>query len=165
MAADAKRPRSDREVSRSSARLGAVQALYQMDIAGTGLAEVLAQFGSGRIGEIFEDGECGEADFDFLKDIVEGVVREQHEVDRAVEKHLAASWTLGRLDSTLRALLRAGAYELMFRPDVPARVTITEYVNVARAFFEEEEPRVVNGVLDALAHAHRPSEFGTDAHR
>ena len=159
MAADAKRKRSDREVSRSSARLGAVQALYQMDIAGTDFSEVLAQFGAGRMGEIFEDGECGEADFAFLKDIVEGVVREQHGIDRAVEDHLAAAWTLGRLDSTLRAVLRAGAYELMFRPDVPARVSITEYVDVAHAFFEAEEPRVVNGVLDALARAHRPAEF------
>jgi transcription antitermination protein NusB len=159
MAADAKRSRSDREVSRSSARLGAVQALYQMDIAGTDFAEVLAQFGAGRMGETFEDGECGEADFAFLKDIVEGVVREQHGIDRAVEDHLAAAWTLGRLDSTLRAVLRAGAYELMFRPDVPARVSITEYVDVAHAFFEAEEPRVVNGVLDALARAHRPEEF------
>jgi N utilization substance protein B len=159
MAADAKRKRSDREVSRSSARLGAVQALYQMDIAGTDFAEVLAQFGAGRLGETFEDGECGEADFEFLKDIVEGVVREQHGIDRAVEDHLAAAWTLGRLDSTLRAVLRAGAYELMFRADVPARVSITEYVDVAHAFFEAEEPRVVNGVLDALARAHRPAEF------
>jgi transcription antitermination protein NusB len=159
MAADAKRSRSDREVSRSSARLGAVQALYQMDIAGTDFAEVLAQFGAGRMGETFEDGECGEADFAFLKDIVEGVVREQHGIDRAVEDHLAAAWTLGRLDSTLRAVLRAGAYELMFRADVPARVSITEYVDVAKAFFEAEEPRVVNGVLDALARAHRPEEF------
>jgi transcription antitermination protein NusB len=161
MAADAKRSRSNREVSRSSARLGAVQALYQMDIAATDMSEVLAQFGAGRMGETFEDGECGEADFAFLKDIVEGVVRSQHEIDRAVENHLASAWTLGRLDSTLRALLRAGAYELMYRTDVPARVVINEYVDVARAFFEEEEPRVVNGVLDALAHARRAGEFGT----
>jgi transcription antitermination protein NusB len=159
MAADAKRSRSNREVSRSSARLGAVQALYQMDIAGTDFSEVLAQFGAGRMGETFEDGQCGEADFAFLKDIVEGVVREQHRIDRAIEDHLAAAWTLGRLDSTLRAVLRAGAYELMFRADVPARVSITEYVDVAHAFFEAEEPRVVNGVLDALARAHRAAEF------
>jgi transcription antitermination protein NusB len=159
MAADAKRSRSNREVSRSSARLGAVQALYQMDIAGTDFSEVLAQFGAGRMGETFEDGECGEADFAFLEDIVEGVVREQHGIDRAIEDHLAAAWTLGRLDSTLRAVLRAGAYELMFRPDVPARVSITEYVDVAHAFFDDEEPRVVNGVLDALARDHRAAEF------
>ena len=157
--ADPNRTRSGREVSRSSARLGAVQALYQMDIAGTDLSEVLAQFGAGRMGELFEDGECGEADFAFLKDIVEGVVSRQREVDRAIEGHLAAKWTLGRLDSTLRALLRAGAYELLFRADVPARVTINEYVDVARAFFDDEEPRVVNGVLDAVARAHRASEL------
>ena len=165
MAADPNRVRSDREVSRSSARLGAVQALYQMDIAGTDFSQVLAEFGAGRMGEIFEDGECGEADFAFLKDIVEGVVREQNEVDRAVESHLAANWTLSRLDSTLRALLRAGAYELIFRTDVPARVAITEYVDVAHAFFEDDEPRVVNGVLDALAHARRAREFDTAATR
>jgi N utilization substance protein B len=159
--ADPKRTRSGREVSRSSARLGAVQALYQMDIAGTDFSEVLAQFGTGRMGEVFEDGECGEADFAFLKDIVEGVVTRQREVDLAIEGHLAAKWTLGRLDSTLRALLRAGAYELLFRPDVPARVTINEYVDVARAFFDDEEPRVVNGVLDAIARAHRAAELGS----
>jgi transcription antitermination protein NusB len=163
MATGAKRSRSEREVSRSSARLGAVQALYQMDIAGTDFVEVLAQFCAGRIGEIFEDGECGEADFAFLKDIVEGVVREQGEVDRQVNGHLAAGWRLARLDSTLRAVLRAGAYELMFRLDVPARVTISEYVDVAHAFFEGDEPRVVNGVLDALARKHRPSELSTGA--
>ena len=138
-------------MSRSSARLGAVQALYQMDIAGTDFAEVLAQFGAGRIGEIFEDGECGEADFAFLKDIVEGVVREQGEVDRQVNGHLAAGWRLARLDSTLRAVLRAGAYELMFRVDVPARVTITEYVDVAHAFYDKRESGFVNGLLDAIS--------------
>lgn len=151
--------RSRRDVARSAARLGAVQALYQMDIAGTDLADVLAEFGSGRLGETFENGECGEADFTLLRDIVEGVVGDQRLIDRSINAHLASGWTLGRLDSTLRAVLRAAAYELLFRSDIPGRVTISEYVDVAHAFFDGEEPRVVNGVLDALARERRPDEF------
>lgn len=159
MAASGTRYRSPREISRSSARLGAVQALYQMDIAGTDVADVLAQFGTARLGETFENGECGPADIAFLGDIVEGVVREQRAIDAAVDDHLAAGWTLGRLDSTLRAVLRAGGYELMFRDDIPPRATISEYVDVAHAFFDGDEPGVVNGVLDALARERRPQEF------
>ena len=148
-----------RDVSRSAARLGAVQALYQMDIAGTDLADVLAEFGSVRLGEIFENGECGEADFAFLKDTVEGVVRDQRLIDRSIEAHLASGWTLARLDSTLRAVLRAAVYEILFREDVPVRVTISEYIDVAHAFFSGEEPGVVNAILDALARERRPDEF------
>jgi N utilization substance protein B len=86
-----------------------------------------------------------------LKDVVEGVVREQLTLDRKVDDCLADEWTLSRLDATLRAILRAGAYELMFRQDVPAKAAISEYVDVTLAFFEEDEPKFVNGVLDALA--------------
>lgn len=157
--AAARSRRSRRDVARSAARLGAVQALYQMDIAGTDLADVLAEFGSVRLGETFENGECGEADFALLRDIVEGVVRDQRLIDQSVNAHLAPGWTLGRLDATLRAVLRAAAYEVLFRPDIPGRVTISEYVDVAHAFFDGDEPRVVNGVLDALARERRPEEF------
>lgn len=149
LAIDYRKPRFP--VARAAARLGAVQALYQMDLAGTDVGEVLAQFSSRSAGEDFEDGQCGEADFPLLKDIVEGVVREQVTLDRKVDSCLAEGWTLARLDATLRALLRAGAYELMFRHDIPAKASITEYVDVTRAFFEEEEPKFVNGVLDKLA--------------
>ncbi len=144
--------RGPREVSRSAARLGAVQALYQMDIAGTAIEDVLAEYGSTRLGEAFENGECGEADVAFLRDVVMGVLTDQRLIDRTLDKHLAKGWTLPRLDSTLRAILRAGAFELMFREDVPAPAAISEYLNVARAFFEDgEEPSFVNGVLDAVA--------------
>lgn len=149
MAEDLRKPR--RPVARSAARLGAVQALYQMDLAQTEVGEVLAQFSSRSAGEAFDDGECGEADFSFLKDIVEGVVREQLALDRKIETCLAEGWTLPRLDATLRAVLRAGAYEIMFREDVPAKASISEYVDVTRAFFDVDEPKFVNGVLDALA--------------
>lgn len=146
-------------VARSAARLGAVQALYQMDLAGTDVGETLAQFSARAAGEDFDGGDCGEADYKFLKEIVDGVVREQRIVDSAVNATLDKDWPLPRLDSTVRAILRAGAYELIFMERVPARVAISEYVDVARAFFEDEEPKFVNGVLDALARRQRPGEF------
>jgi N utilization substance protein B len=144
---------------RSAARLGAVQALYQMDLSGSDVGETLAQFSSRASGENFEDGQCGEADYRHLKDVVDGVVREQKAIDPAVDKILDKAWPLHRLDSTVRAILRAGAYELMFMDRVPAKVAISEYVDVADAFFGAEEPRFVNGVLNQLARQSRPKEF------
>ena len=155
--------RRPRPVARSAARLGAVQALYQMDIAGTDVGEVLAQFSARASGDSFDEGQCGEADYKLLKEIVDGVVREQPIIDPTVNRTLDAKWPLTRLDATLRSILRAGAYELMFMENVPARATINEYVDVAHAFFEEEEPRFVNGVLDRLARRRRPAEFEAGA--
>jgi N utilization substance protein B len=145
--------------ARSAARLGAVQALYQMDIAGSDVGETLAQFSARAAGENFDDGQCGEADYKFLKEIVDGVVREQATIDISIDQVLDKDWPLPRLDSTVRAILRAAAYELAFMERVPARVAISEYVDIARAFFDDEEPRFVNGVLDALARQKRPEEF------
>ena len=144
---------------RSAARLGAVQALYQMDLSGSDVGETLAQFSSRVMGENFEDGQCGEADYRHLREVVDGVVREQKAIDPVVDQILDKGWPLHRLDSTVRAILRAGAYELMFMDKVPARVAISEYVDVADAFFGEEEPRFVNGVLNKLARMKRPAEF------
>lgn len=144
---------------RSAARLGAVQALYQMDLSGSDVGDTLAQFSARVMGDNFEDGQCGEADYRHLKDVVDGVVREQKTIDPAVDRILDKAWPLHRLDSTVRAILRAGAYELMFMERVPARVAISEYVDVADAFFGEEEPRFVNGVLNRLARQARPAEF------
>jgi transcription antitermination protein NusB len=152
--------RRARPVARSAARLGAVQALYQMDLAGTDVGEVLAQFSSRASGEAFEEGQCGEADYRLLKEIVDGAVREQRTIDPTVSETLDPKWPLTRLDATLRAILRAAAYEIMFMANVPAKVTISEYVDVAHAFFGEEELRFVNGVLDRLARLRRPQEFG-----
>ena len=146
-------------VDRSAARLGAVQALYQMDLSGSDVGETLAQFSSRAMGDNFEDGQCGEADYKHLREVVDGVVREQKTIDPVVDQILDKSWPLHRLDSTVRAILRAGAYELMFMEKVPARVAISEYVDVADAFFDKEEPRFVNGVLDRLARQSRPQEF------
>lgn len=152
-------PRRKPPVARSAARLGAVQALYQMDLAGTDVAEVLAQFSTRASGDAFEDGQCGPADLNFLKEVVDGVVREQRSIDPALDKLLDDGWPLARLDATLRAILRAAAYEIMFMEKVPARVAISEYLDVAHAFFDEQEPRLVNGVLNSLARARRPDEF------
>lgn len=152
-------PRRQPPVTRSAARLGAVQALYQMDLAGTDVGEVLAQFSARASGDAFEEGECGPADFPFLKEIVDGVVREQLTIDPALNRLLDTGWPLARLDATLRAILRAAAYEIMFMENVPSRVAITEYLDVAHAFFSEQEPKLLNGVLNTLARQRRPDEF------
>ena len=152
-------PRRKPPVTRSAARLGAVQALYQMDLAGTDVGEVLAQFSSRAAGDAFDEGQCGPADFSFLKDVVDGVVREQRTIDPALDRLLDKSWPLARLDATLRAILRAAAYEIMFMEKVPARVAINEYLDVAHAFFDEQEPKLLNGVLNTLARQRRPDEF------
>lgn len=151
--------RRGKPVERAAARLGAVQALYQMDISGSDVGETLAQFSSRAAGDNFDDGDCGEADYKHLREVVDGVVREQKTIDPQVDKILDKAWPLHRLDATVRAILRAGAYEIMFMERVPARVAISEYIDVADAFFDKEEPRFVNGVLDRLARLRRPDEF------
>lgn len=151
----------ERAASRSAARLAAVQALYQMDMTGIDLTQVIAEFEAHRLGKEVEGDEYAPAEADFFRDLVEGVVREQLAVDPLIDKQLAQGWRLTRVDSILRAILRAGAYEIMTRKDVPARVVISEYVDIAHAFFAEEEPKVVNGILDQLAHKARPDEFAS----
>jgi transcription antitermination protein NusB len=147
-------------IARSAARLGAVQALYQLDVGGTELGETLAQFSTRVTGNNFDDGETGQADFKYLREVVEGTVREQKLLDPSIDKILDKDWPLHRLGATERAILRAGAFELFFKEGVPARVVITEYLNVADAFFDDgDEPRFINGVLNNLARARRPDEF------
>lgn len=156
-------PRPPREVKpankRGAARLAAVQALYQMEIGGTDLGDVLAEFEVFRLGKELDGLEFRDADPAFFRDIVKGVVDDQLRIDAWVHTALTADWPLKRVDTTLREILRAGAFELAHRKDVPARVAITEYVDVAKAFFVEDEPKIVNGVLDKLARQLRPEEF------
>ncbi len=151
----------NRAASRSAARLAAVQALYQMDMTGIDLTDVIAEFEAHRLGKEIEDCQYADAEAAFFRDLVQGVVREQLEIDPLVDQQLAEGWRLTRVDSILRAILRAGVYELMFRDDVPPRVVITEYVDIAHAFFSGDEPKVVNGVLDRLGHKTRPQKFTT----
>ena len=145
--------------TRTAARLAAVQALYQMDMTAIDLNRVIAEFEAHRLGQEVEGWQYCDAETQFFRDIVEGVVREQRHIDPLVNRHLAEGWRLNRIDSILRAILRASTYEMLMRKDVPSRVVITEYVNLAHAFFEGEEPKVVNGILDKLGHEARPEDF------
>ena len=144
---------------RSSARLAAVQALYQMDVAGKGIAEVTAEFETHWIGGSIEGEDYLPAELAFFRNIIEGVVHDQQALDVMVDGSLQKGWPLRRIEAVLRAVLRAGAYELKKRKDIPARVIISEYVDVAAAFYEREEAGLANGVLDALAHELRAAEF------
>lgn len=144
---------------RSAARLAAVQALYQMDLAQTDVADVIGEFLAVRIGPKAEDPALALADTAFFRELLKGVVASQREIDPLVDQQLAHGWRLTRIDSILRAVLRAGVFELLERPDVPGKVVINEYIEVARAFFSGEEPRVVNGVLDKIARRLRPDEL------
>lgn len=144
---------------RPAARLAAVQALYQMELAQTDLVDVIAEFNALRFGEEAEDPAVKDADRAFFADLLKGVVRRQREIDPLIDRQLAEGWRLTRIDAILRAVLRAGTFELIERPDVPVRVVITEYVNVAHAFLESDEPRVVNAVLDRLGRKLRASEL------
>lgn len=150
--------------ARGTARLAAVQALYQMDIVQTDAADVIAQFIRHYFGQEIEGSYYDRADVPFFEDLVLGVVREQLAVDPLIARHLAEGWSLARLDSILRAILRAAAYELKERRDVPFKVIINEYVDVAHAFFGDDQPRVVNGILDAVAREVRAEEFQSSAH-
>ncbi len=154
-------PKDKRKANRrGAARLAAVQALYQMDVAGTPINEILAQFESHWIGREVEGAQYLPAEAAFFRDIVGGVVREQRRLDPRIDAALQRGWPLKRIEAVLRAALRAGAYELDHRKDVPARVIISEYVDVANAFVEGDETGMVNAVLDQLAHDMRGAEFG-----
>ena len=136
---------------RSAARLAAVQALYQMDIGRQPLEETLAQFSAVHLGREIEGETYLPADADYFRQIVTGVIKGQLDIDPAIDKALVEGWPVTRIDATLRAILRAAAYELLRRRDVPPRVVINEYVDIAKAFYEDDAPRMVNGVLDTLA--------------
>jgi N utilization substance protein B len=156
-----RKAKPNRAASRSAARLAVVQALYQMDMSGIDLNEVIIEFEAHRLGKEIEGDQYNQAEAVFFRDLVAGVVREQRRLDPLIDKQLAEGWRLNRVDSILRAILRAGAYELALRDDVPARVVISEYLDIAHAFFGDEEPRVVNGILDRLAHKARPKELAS----
>ncbi|QZD89108.1 transcription antitermination factor NusB [Qipengyuania aurantiaca] len=137
--------------SRSAARLGAVQALYQQQMEGTATAKLLDEFHQHRLGKVIEEEEYADADIDFFDDLVKGVEARRAEIDELLTARLASGWTLARLDKTMLQILRAGSYELIARKDVPKAAAISEYVDVAKAFFDDREAKFVNGILDAVA--------------
>ena len=140
-----------RSVSRSAARLAAVQALYQMEMEGTPLAQLLHEFHEHRLGATIEDATYAEAEQSFFDDVVTGANARRIEIDQLVGGKLAEGWTIERLDRPMRALLRAGTYELLARPDVPVASVISEYLDVAHAFYDKKEAGFVNGLLDGIA--------------
>lgn len=149
-----------RALSRSAARLAAVQALYQHEMDGTDVTLLLHQFHQHRLGstideEAFDAAEYAEAEVDFFDDLVKGTVARLTDVDAAISDHLSAGWTLARLERAMKAVLRVGTYELLARADVPTGAIISEYVDVAKAFHDAKEAGFVNGVLDAVARAVR----------
>ncbi len=142
-------PRSANQ--RGAARLAAVQALYQMDVGRASLEDTLAQFNAFHLGREIEGEQYLPADADFFRQIVSGVAQHQLQVDPAVDRALDEGWPMGRVDATLRAILRAATFELLRRRDIPARVVIQEYLDVSRAFFEDDATGLVNAALDAIA--------------
>jgi transcription antitermination protein NusB len=160
MKAAGRKPKDERKANRrGAARLAAVQALYQMDIAGTPVNDILAQFERHWLGQEVEGSQYLPAEAAYFRQIVEGVVEAQRRLDPMIDRALAGGWPLKRVETVLRAVLRAGAYELDGRRDVPARVVVSEYVDVANAFLDGDETGMVNAVLDALARALRAAEF------
>ncbi len=145
---------------RSAARLAAVQALYQMEMSGAGLNEILAQFEAHWLGREVEGEQYLPAEAAYFRDIVSGVVEMQRDLDPRIDAALAITWPLKRLEAILRSVLRAGAYELARRGDVPARVIVSEYVDIAHAFVDHAETGMANAVLDQLAREARHGEFG-----
>ncbi len=137
--------------ARAAARLAAVQALYQHEMQATRLAKLLDEFHQHRLGAEIEDMQFAKAETAFFDDVVSGVIARRDEVDAVISGKLAEGWSLERLDRTMLQILRAGTYELMARADVPTGSAISEYVDVAHAFFEPREAKFVNGVLDAVA--------------
>jgi N utilization substance protein B len=135
---------------RSAARLAAVQALYQHQMEGTPQARLLDEFHQHRLGAEIEDAQYADAEVDFFDDLVIGTLARRDEIDELVTARLAQGWTLTRLDKTMVQILRVGTYELLARADVPKAAVISEYVDVAHAFFDEREAKFVNGLLDAI---------------
>ena len=152
-----------RAIERSAARLAAVQALYQMDVTGKTLPDIFAEFETYWIGMEIEGDQYNPAELAFFRDILTGVLDDQGPLDRAIDATLIAGWPLARIDSVMRAILRGGAYELKKRKDVPARVVIKEYVDVAGAFFGPDESGMINAVLDGMARQLRADEFVVQA--
>ena len=144
---------------RSAARLAVVQALYQMDVAGIGLTAAFAEYETYWIGQEVEGIAFQPADREFFRDVLAGVVHGQKTIDPMINSSLTPSWPLTRVVPVLRSILRAGTYELMERKDIPARVVISEYLDVTRSFYDEDEPGLVNAVLDTIARSVREGEL------
>lgn len=144
---------------RRMARVAAVQALYQIDLNGEQAEAVLRQFQQHRLGQT-DEGLHLDADPKFFAGVVRGVIRHREQIDPALDKAMAPAHSLQRVEVVLRAILRAGAYELIAAPDVPPRVVLAEYVDIAGDFFSEREASLANAILDRVARDTRAAEYG-----
>lgn len=144
---------------RSAARLSAVQALYQMDLTGKGVKEVLAEFETFWIGREIEGDQYKPAERGLFRSIIQGVLAHQVTLDRTADRILSDSWPLKRVEALMRAVLRAGAFELTHTPDVPVKVAVSEYVDLASAFLDKDEVGMINAVLDRIARETRADEL------
>jgi N utilization substance protein B len=151
MSNEENKPEVKQANQRGAARLAAVQALYQMELSGTGVLEIVSEYENYRLGQEIDGDQYLKADASWFRSIVAGVVKDQRALDPIIADSLIEGWPLSRLDATIRAILRAGVFEIIERKDVPTAVIVTEYVEIAHAFFEEDEPKLVNAVLDAVA--------------
>jgi len=142
---------SARSKARAAARLAATQALYQHEMEGTALASLLHEFHQHRLGATIEDVEYAPADEAYFDDVVTGTLARTEEIDAKIAAKLSKDWSLERLDKPMKALLRAATYELLARNDTATGTVISEYVDVAKAFYERREAGFVNGLLDAVA--------------
>lgn len=146
--------------ARRTARMRAIQALFQMDIGGMGARRVIEEFKENRLGGVDDTGTQSEADIALFEKLVRGVVEFQTSIDQAISRHLAKNWRLERLDATVRAILRVASFEIMHSPKTPLKVILDEYVDLAGDFFSGPEPGFVNGALEALARDARQDELG-----
>ncbi len=160
MSAEDRKPNAaEKRQMKSAARLYAVQALFQMEAAGQTVDKVSREFETHRFGAIYDDDEMAEGDPSLFRRIVEDAVNWQAKIDQMTDRALVAKWPIDRIDPVLRALFRAAGAELL-DPGTPPKVVITEFVDVARAFFPEgKEPKFVNAVLDHMAREARPEAF------
>ncbi len=163
MSEPAETPAPSKPNARTGARLAVVQALYEMEISDKGVIDALAEFEAFWIGQEIDGVVHPPAETAFFRDVLRGAVEEQRAIDPKLDAALAKGWPLRRLETVLRAILRAGAYELMFRRDVPARAAISQYVDVAYSFYGGDEPGMVNAVLDRVGREVRSTEFGIPA--
>jgi N utilization substance protein B len=145
--------------NRHAARMAAVQAIYQMELTGNDAESVAREFCEHRFTDA-DPKETAEPDTEFFTDLVCGVPHHQLEIDRAIAENLSEGWKLQRVDSILRAILRAAVFEFVARSDVPAKVVIDEYLEISHAYFGGDEPAFVNALLDRVAHRKRAAEFG-----
>jgi len=149
----------DKKQMKSASRLFAVQALFQMESSGQTVEKIVREFESHRFGEVFDDVEMAEGDPAHFRKVVDGAVNWQAKIDQMTDRALVAKWPIDRIDPVLRALFRAAGAELVDMA-TPPKVAISEYVDVAKAFFPDgKEPKFVNAVLDFMAHEAKPEGF------